>query len=64
MELVVAGWILPILQNYISELVLDGKEGLLKKWKHKRFLKMLDEAIIDFCNRNECYWYINIKESL
>lgn len=56
MELVVAGWILPILQNYISELVLDGKEGLLKKWKHKRFLKMLDEAIIDFCNRNECYY--------
>lgn len=33
MELVVAGWILPILQNYISEIVLDGKEGLLKKWK-------------------------------
>lgn len=28
MELVVAGWILPILQNYISEIVLDGKEGL------------------------------------
>lgn len=54
MELVVAGWILPILQNYISEIVLDGKEGLLKKWKHKRFLKKLDRAIIDFCDRNEC----------
>ena len=54
MELVVVGWILPILQNYISEIVLDGKEGLLKKWKHKRFLKKLDRAIIDFCDRNEC----------
>lgn len=56
MELIVAGWILPILQNYISEIVLDGKEGLLKKWKHKQFLNKLNQAIIDFCNRNECYY--------
>lgn len=41
MKLVVAGWILPILQNYISEIVLDGKEGIITKWKHKQFLKNL-----------------------
>ncbi len=56
MELVFAGWILPILQNYISEIVLDGNEGLLKKWKHKKFLKRLNKEIIDFCNRNECLY--------
>lgn len=56
MKLVVAGWILPILQNYISEIVLDGKEGIITKWKHKQFLKNLNTAIVDFCNRNECLY--------
>ena len=46
----------PILQNYISEIVLDGKEGIITKWKHKQFLKNLNTAIVDFCNRNECLY--------
>lgn len=53
---IVAGWIVSILQNYISELVLDGKEGVIKKWKHNRFLKKLNQVIIDFCSKNECYY--------
>lgn len=48
---IVAGWIVSILQNYISELVLDGKEGVIKKWKHNRFLKKLNQVIIDFCSK-------------
>ena len=58
MESTVAVWILTILQNYISEIVLDGSKGFINKCKHKKFLKNLDKAIIDFFKKNECP-YIN-----
>ena len=53
---VAAEWIIAILQNYISEILLDGKENFFQKRKYKKFLKELDNQIIDFCSKNECVY--------
>lgn len=58
METSIASWILTIAESFISEIVLSGKDGCIKRWKYQRFIKSLRNAIMDFCARNECI-YLN-----
>lgn len=58
MEISIVDWILTIAESFISEIILSEKDGLIKKFRYRRFLKSLQGAIMDFCTTNECV-YLN-----
>lgn len=58
MEIAIASLILSIAENFIGEIVISQKDGFVKKWRYRRFIKSLGKRIMDFCKKNECV-YIN-----
>ena len=48
--------IVTVFESFASETVLSAKTNIIQKWRYKKFIQKLEQAINEFCKAHECIY--------